>query len=402
MRIHANWSMPALAVATVVLLGSDAAARTIDVRQDGSGDAVTVSAALLLAENGDSIDVGPGTYTESVVIDKRVVVHGAGVDATTIHGSGGAPVVQVVANRVELSRMTFSGGESPDDLGGGGLLAFGQGITVSTCAFTQNRALNGAAVFISSSEEVAFIDNLVYENEALASPVGSIVDIDAPGEVVGNVIRSNTGTALFIRSLTGGEIRIRSNDIQNNRGGSIGGLYLGARIPSYAELNIIAFNEGLIGGVHLDGDFGTLSLFEQNLCFGNEGRAGGTGELLVSGSGTAVRNILVGNSGRQLVELNDDAVFGCNDVFSPTGTRLYHGEDRTGVDGNFSADPLHCDEQAFDLQDDSPCLPGNHPDGADCGLVGPRDRRCDAVPTVSSTWGRLKQRFAGEGRPTRK
>jgi hypothetical protein len=396
MQIHASWSMQAFAVAALVVLGSNATARTIDVRQDGSGDAVTLSEALLLAESGDSIDVGPGTYTESVVIDKRVVIYGAGADATTINGSGEVPVVQVVADGVELSRMTFRGGESPDDLAGGGLLAFGQGITVSMCAFTQNRAVNGAAVFISSSEDVAFIDNVVYENEALASPVGSIVDIDAPGEVVGNVIRGNTGTALSIRSLTGGEIQIRSNDIRDNRGGSIGGLYLGARIPSYAQLNIIAFNEGLIGGVHLDGDFGTFSLFEQNLCFGNEGRTGGTGELLVSGSGTAVRNIVVGSSGRQLVELNDDAIFGCNDVFSPTGARLYHGEDRTGMDGNFSADPLHCDEKTFDLRGDSPCLPANHPDGADCELVGPRDQGCDAVPTISTTWGRLKQRFAGE------
>ena len=43
-----------------------------------------------------------------------------------------------------------------------------------------------------------------------------------------------------------------------------------------------------------------------------------------------------------------------------------------GVDGNFSEDPLFCapDSYDFTVRGDSPCLPGNHPDGSACGLLG--------------------------------
>jgi hypothetical protein len=71
-----------------------------------------------------------------------------------------------------------------------------------------------------------------------------------------------------------------------------------------------------------------------------------------------------------------------------------------GTAGNFGADPLFCDWIAGDLSlhSDSPCLPGNHPAGAACGLIGAFDVGCTvtSVPagrTEEISWGALKKLF---------
>jgi hypothetical protein len=65
--------------------------------------------------------------------------------------------------------------------------------------------------------------------------------------------------------------------------------------------------------------------------------------------------------------------FSCNNVFNAE-TRLYGGDcsDQTGVNGNISADPMFCAPASYELDPDSPCAPGNHPDGVACGLIGAR------------------------------
>jgi hypothetical protein len=56
-----------------------------------------------------------------------------------------------------------------------------------------------------------------------------------------------------------------------------------------------------------------------------------------------------------------------------------------GVNGNFSGEPLFCDRDGDDLRlnPDSPCVPGNHPDGSECELIGALGVGCGIeVPVV--------------------
>ncbi len=70
-------------------------------------------------------------------------------------------------------------------------------------------------------------------------------------------------------------------------------------------------------------------------------------------------------------------------------------EGELGLRGNFSADPLFCDAAAgdFTLSSQSPCLPGNHPDGADCGLIGAFGQGCGSVSVEPSSWGAIKEMY---------
>jgi len=58
--------------------------------------------------------------------------------------------------------------------------------------------------------------------------------------------------------------------------------------------------------------------------------------------------------------------------------------------GNFSADPQFCGVGNYYLQNDSPCAPGNHPDGFDCGVIGPLPVGCGPVSVQTKTWGAVK------------
>jgi len=67
-----------------------------------------------------------------------------------------------------------------------------------------------------------------------------------------------------------------------------------------------------------------------------------------------------------------------------------------GINGNFSADPLFCgaDLGDFTLRSDSPCLPGQHPDSYDCGLIGAFSEGCAGPTAVEHTsWSAVKALF---------
>ena len=76
------------------------------------------------------------------------------------------------------------------------------------------------------------------------------------------------------------------------------------------------------------------------------------------------------------------------------------GDAICGVDGggNFSANPQFCAADPAAtlnplLQADSPCAPGNHPGGADCGLIGAGPVGCSTVAAHLRTWSEIKRLY---------
>jgi hypothetical protein len=76
---------------------------------------------------------------------------------------------------------------------------------------------------------------------------------------------------------------------------------------------------------------------------------------------------------------NSSVTLTCCDIYGNAGgdwVGCIAGQN--GINGNFSADPLFCDpgNADFTLDSRSPCLPGSHPDGVNCGLIGALGEGC--------------------------
>jgi hypothetical protein len=82
----------------------------------GAGCHATIQAAVDAAQDGDAINVGPGTYAGGITIDKSIDLVGAAAGATTI--AGGGPVITIGEHlaadppSVSIGRVTITGGLS--------------------------------------------------------------------------------------------------------------------------------------------------------------------------------------------------------------------------------------------------------------------------------------------------
>ncbi len=128
------------------------------------------------------------------------------------------------------------------------------------------------------------------------------------------------------------------------------------------------------------------------------------GRIVVTGNGIIHHNIVdepvsaihVGSAGP--IQIQNNIVLGDITSFSPTclfgvvvTCNLIQGAQGCFLaHSNFDADPLFCGPTNYYLRDDSPCAPGNHPDGFDCGLIGPLPVGCGAVSIETTTWGAVK------------
>ncbi|MET0133730.1 MAG: right-handed parallel beta-helix repeat-containing protein, partial [Kibdelosporangium sp.] len=83
----------------------------------------TITDAIAAARDGDVISVQPGTYTESIVIDRDVTLSGAGGSGEVRVEVSGEPVLRMSAENAEVwgIELHHSAGEVAIDLRGGTL-----------------------------------------------------------------------------------------------------------------------------------------------------------------------------------------------------------------------------------------------------------------------------------------
>jgi hypothetical protein len=129
-----------------------AAAADLCVGGPGSGCFSTIQAALDAAQDGDTIQIGAGTFAGGITIEESVSLVGVSAGATTIQGGG--PVVTVGDGTADLtvsiSRVTITGGfndSKPDSQFGPGFFAAGGGVLIRAAADNTT----GATVTISDS-----------------------------------------------------------------------------------------------------------------------------------------------------------------------------------------------------------------------------------------------------------
>jgi len=170
-------------------------------------DYPTIQEAINNANEGDTIFVRSGKYYENVVVNKTVSLIGENKSTTIIDGKGMAYVINVTANKVNISEFTIRNANT-------GLYLWHSGGHNISCNIIANNLWCGIHLRTSTGNIIE--NNVVTNNRATAWWGGSGIHLEgfsSANRIINNVISNNTwGLVLSASDLN----ILRGNKLINN------------------------------------------------------------------------------------------------------------------------------------------------------------------------------------------
>jgi hypothetical protein len=439
----------AFLTAVSLLVGGPAFSRTWHIAPGGTGDAPTIQAGIDSAAAGDTLLLADGEFSgqgnRNIDFGGKAIVLTSEPGRATINprypedteprrgfifqsGEGREAIVRdisvIFAHADTGSAVLCTGGSSPTFIncwfdgcgdypipnltcGGGMACLSGSSPRLVDCEFYEDQATYGGGLYCESStpslEGVKFIDGMALSGSGLYCIGGypSLVGCEFAGGVApdsGGVVYLRGASAVFEEC----SIMAASSD----RGGGI--CVVGAHDAASVFLFDCSLCDnwgGIAGGAayFTDGHGNSeLNLIRCTVAYNVSW--GGSGLALEGWGITQLENTIVAFNERSAAVvcpehgwLNSE----CSDIYGNEGgdwVGCLAGAADT--DGNFSADPRFCKPPGplvcnLTVEDCSPCLPGNHPDGYDCNFViGASGAGCQCGATsVPATWGAIKAMY---------
>jgi hypothetical protein len=289
--------------------------------------------------------------------------------------------------------------ESPDGMigvgaRGGGIYAYLTDLVATNCSFLGNevRAMgfgpdedyphvsaHGAAL-VCSGGSVTLTNCDFHSNSSSATTAGLLASGSAQG---GAVYMSYCDSVAEISGCTFSLNSVEEFDDYIGSGG--GAIYCYRSTPNITSC-VLYDNSAQYGGGAIRAQAAEVTVTSCTLAQNSaETGAGIWGQTNAGEPSTIIltRSIIsFSRIGAAVACTGSTALANCCNVYGNEGgdwVNCLVGEE--GVSGNFAGDPLFCDLEAGDLTlaENSPCLPGNHPDGADCGLIGALGEGCEAA-----------------------
>lgn len=354
------------------------------------GDVATIQGAIDASTYGDDVLVAPGTYYEHEIQMKAGIwVHSEeGASATTINANGQgigfvcaglAEQATIEGLRLVMGRA-MGGGEVEGS--GGGIRAIAARVMVRDCEIDGCRAEDSGGGVAAWDSDVAMLGCTI-KNCSAGMFGGGICGYSGDGS--GEVVVEECDVC-DNRALSGGGVvavfaglRVARSVVVGNRATFGAGGGIGCRTES-VEIRDSVIRSNLAdeyyGGcaIYLEESSGVI---EGCTVADNRAYAGGAVEML-GGDVEIVRSIVAFNIAASMRCTGAAVDVSCCDTYGNVD-----GDGLCGNDGggNFSADPLFCDREQYAIDAISPCLPGNHPNGVDCGLIGALGQGCGVLPT---------------------
>jgi hypothetical protein len=239
---------------------------------------------------------------------------------------------------------------------GGGIMAMESDVSIERCTVSNCEAY-GVGGICGWGSTIRISDCVIADNEA--SSVGGIYTFGPEVTIIGCVVKGNHASW-----------------------GSTGGISCASPRLTIRDCLITDNHEVVMGGPSAIDVWDSAGTISGCTVAYNDGWNQGDPAVSVMNSDIRIeRTIIAFNSCAALSCAYDAEVnVACCDLFGNRYGDLLCGDD---LGGNIAADPLFCDASNgdFALDGQSPCLPGQHPDGDNCGLIGARGQGCGMAPT---------------------
>lgn len=191
----------------------------------------TIQAAIDQANDGDFVQIMPGTYHEAINLGARNInIRGSGTDVTIIDATGhdSSTVTLSPTDSVSIEDITITGGSgSPIQFvqteltAGGGLLVQSGAVALFNCRIVSNSAHLGGGIFVSAGASASLLNCHVGENVAatgggLFSNAGQPIAATTTFE---NNQAENGGAAFIVGDGTFDSCEFRVNGAEQEGGG---------------------------------------------------------------------------------------------------------------------------------------------------------------------------------------
>jgi hypothetical protein len=379
-----------------------------------SGPCPTIQSGIDSAIVGDTVIVACGTYhehdvalksgicllsesqeTSCVTIDADSlgrVFYAYGVDSTIIRGftvtggyAAGPSPSDIGAGMycensfLKLMDCQFTANHAVFDGGAGYLKA--SSLRFVGCEFSGNSGWSGGGLMCVNNSSANIMDCSFVENSGGLGAGGVMCSVSSSliatnCNFTGNTTPSQGGAAVDIVEDCIGSF-INCTFTENVSGDVAGAICCRWRSSSTFTSCVFAGNSAasLGGAIDSHGGGSTVALSNCTLYGNSTNGHGGAISSRYDCDVTLDRSIIAFSTSGEAVYCGSgaSATVTCCDVFGNAGgdyVGCISGE--LGINGNISSDPLFCapGTHLLTLNSESPCLPGHHPDNADCGLIG--------------------------------
>lgn len=401
------------AAVLILTLSAQASARTWYVDDAGTGDAPTIQAGIDSSSTGDTVLVASGTYRGDGNRDldlkgKAITVKSESDDPATciidcdgtlpephrgFHFHSGETRLSVVRGFKIINGVI---GAAP---GGGGILSESASPTIENCMISENEVLyRGGGVSCRGVSYPLFKECEISSNTAGDYGGGIYCQEWATATVEDCNITGNEADRGGGISTHDCSIVVTGCTVSGNSSEFGGGMVAYYRDPQVTECVFAGNVASFCGGGAYFCDCGTVEIGACTFVANNAGMGSG---IQIDDTDLDLTNTIVayGIRGEGVGWGNvSSASLACCDVYeNEDGDYVGCIAGQEGINGNFSACPSFCYAglDDFRLCDESPCAPGNHPDGYACGLIGALDVDCSCGPSAAdgSSWGAIKAKY---------